>query len=245
MENKKQGCEMRKIAALFMVILALLAVLSCSKIGPAGPEPFPTATPTSTVISGTGLLIEAELSRNETSNSSCYSVYVKVALTPYPHATVTLEDLDSAAGPQDLPYFAGLYGICGDLGSIAPGHEYMVSVTVDGIAHTASAVAPGDISIDSDGMTVSWGYGQPYGNGGIVEIYKTDTEDLIYSSIAWGPSPYTLDYDHYIPGDGLHRFLLQMYANYFEYEGSGAFEGCNIESNILILTTKQREDINK
>jgi hypothetical protein len=183
------------------------------------------------------------MERAEDTDAAAYMIQVKVASTPYPNATVSVDNLDDALPPVSVPWNTSYYYLSVTGSYVVPGNQYRVSVTIDGISHTATAMAPGNITLSADGMTASWQYGEPDGDGGELYVYRTSPFAVIYSGTATAPSPFTIPSDPYTPGDGLHTIMLSQGANYYEYEG--AFVGCDGGSRIMINTHKERADINK
>jgi len=136
-----------------------------------------------------------------------------------------------------------VYYLTGTESMITQEHNIRAEVVVDGISHTADAVAPGNITLAPDAEPVSWQYGEPGGNGGTLYIYRLSPYAQIYTGNAPAPSPFTFTTDLYTQGDGLHEIMLSQSASYYEYEG--AFIGCDSSSRIVINTHNKRSDINK
>jgi hypothetical protein len=138
-----------------------------------------------------------------------------------------------------------IYYLFGDGSYIVPGHNYMCEVIIDGISHTSTVMAPGNIGIAADGLSVSWGFGEPGGGGGQVYVYRFPVvAGPIYSVAAIAPSTFTFPVDPYTPGDGLHRVMLSQNAN--QWQGPGqAFQDCSPSSRFGINTHSERSDINK
>jgi hypothetical protein len=206
-------------------------------------SPTVTITPTNTPISGTAVYIYAALERDESNNQSNYYIQVLVNSVAYGGATVSVDDLDDASPATAVPYNSSVYYLTGTNGMITPGHNIQVEVVIDGISHTANAIAPGNITLASDGNLVSWQYGEPGGNGGTLYIYRLSPYAQIYTGNASAPSPFTVPDGTYTTGDGLHRIMLSQSANYYEYQG--VFVGCDENSRIVINTHNERSDINK
>jgi hypothetical protein len=98
---------------------------------------------------------------------------------------------DDALPATSVQHNGSVYYLTGTEDMITPGHNIQVEVVIDGISHTANAIAPGNIILAPDGNSVSWQYGEPGGNGGLY-IYRF----LLYANKFTGnavlPSPFTV-----------------------------------------------------
>jgi len=190
----------------FMVILVFIfsvfyLISSCSNApsGPAGPtntftaSPTITVTPTSTVTSTPDFYINAWVVNNEASGGEMkYEITFTKDSTPVPDATVIVTDTDAPS--THFPVFNGyLYDFYSYEGATyIHGHNYTTTIYYEGLTFTASALAPGSISVPADGLSATWVY-----DGSYERVWVQDVDDS-YATTHIDQGDLTSPYD--IPG---------------------------------------------
>jgi len=229
---------MKKILIVLICFSAVFSVAmfssGCSLITPAAPTPVASPTPTSTsditkdIIAGvlTNLNIVG-------STSASYQVGVYSALG----VTVTTAAV-TVTGPNGIKtlVFNGTSGYY-EYSSVYPadfqyGHKYTISVTDGAKTYAQDIAAPSDVTIPSDGSTLSWINASP---GTAVNMIIVTTSAPVV--LTYGPgisSPYNLvAAGAYVAGSGVYNVSAVITTTQIP-----AFGGSNPLSNVSVADTK-------
>lgn len=195
-----------------------------------------TDTPTQTP--SPDIEIDASITGKEGDDSAGYGVdsffvSVKVNATPFAEATVSIDNLDDAAGPYPSYGGAGNYYNDGAF-TYVPGNTYQCDVVIAGITHSAQIIAPGGVTVDPDGMTVTALYQGQYQTN--VYVYAKPGMSIIYPQYLFGanrlPSyiPVTA-YPEPMPGPDQYQVFCNPFTR--QYMDASHFPGTNVNSVFL------------